>query len=95
MSPSAQSPPTLQPTAPQRAPASETSAADPDRDVPLTPTAEPGPSEPERPIPSRTEAARGPHLLIHHRSYRPPLLLDTAICVLLVLVVALFLRRVL
>jgi hypothetical protein len=46
-------------------------------------------------IASRTEAVRGSPLVIRYRSHRSPLLLDTAICVLLVLVVALLCRRVL
>jgi len=44
---------------------------------------------------SRTEASRGSTQALHHRSHRPPLLLDTAICVLVVLAVALLCRRVL
>lgn len=46
-------------------------------------------------IPSGTETIRGSQLPIRRRSHRPPLLLDTAIGVLLVLVVALLCRRVL
>ncbi|KAF8841189.1 UBC-like protein [Paxillus ammoniavirescens] len=49
----------------------------------------------DSPVASHTEAIRGSLQSLHHRSHRSPLLLDTVICVLLVLVVALLCRRVL
>ncbi|KAG8217447.1 hypothetical protein J3R82DRAFT_5592 [Butyriboletus roseoflavus] len=72
--------------------------SDPDPVVPSKPATEPVSSiteEREASIAGLTETIRGSPLVINHRSYRPPLLLDTAICVLLVLVVALLCRRVL
>lgn len=94
-------PPVLQsllPTTPQRScSGSETNTPDLDPAARSRPVAGLAPSiteERESPIPSRIEANRGSLPAIRRRSHRPPFLLDTAICVLLVLVVALFLRRV-
>jgi len=93
-----QSSPTLLSTTPQRScSGSETNTPDLDPTAPLTPVTGLAPSiteEQESPIPSRIEANRDSPPAIRRRSYRPPLLLDTAICVLVVLVVTLLLRRV-
>lgn len=72
--------------------------SDPDTVLPSTPATDPVAlitHERESSIAGAPEAIRGSPPVIHHRSYPPPLLLDTAICVLLVLVVALLCRRVL
>ncbi|KAI9566501.1 UBC-like protein [Boletus coccyginus] len=89
--------PTPLPTPPERSFGPETTISDPDPTVISTLVTESGPSvvEERDRIPSHTEAVRGSSLVIHHRSHRPPLVLDTAICVLLLLVVALLCRRVL
>ncbi|KAF9228006.1 UBC-like protein [Gyrodon lividus] len=89
------------PTAPERSSAPETSTLGlfaPDSPVSSTRSAEPEipiTQDQESSVGSHTEAIRGSPQTLHHRSHRPPLLLDTAICVLLVLVVALLCRRVL
>ncbi|KAG6376083.1 ubiquitin-conjugating enzyme/RWD-like protein [Boletus reticuloceps] len=89
--------PTPLPPAPERSPVPETTISDLDQAAISTLVTESRPSivgEQDR-TPSGTAATRGSQLPVHHRSHRPPLLLDTAICLLLVLVVALLCRRVL
>ncbi|KAG9318411.1 UBC-like protein [Chiua virens] len=89
--------PTPQPAAPERSSRPETSSSDPDRVGPSTLATEPGPATiqaRESPATAHTEAIRGSPLPVHC-SRRSPLLLDTAICVLVVLVIALLFRRVL
>ncbi|KAF8136285.1 UBC-like protein [Boletus edulis] len=87
-------PPTPLPPAPERSPVPEKTISDPDQAAISTLVTESRSSivgEQDR-TPSGTEAIRGSQLPVYHR---PPLLLDTAICLLLVLVVALLCRRVL
>ncbi|KIJ69486.1 hypothetical protein HYDPIDRAFT_106112 [Hydnomerulius pinastri MD-312] len=89
------------PTAPERSYAPETSALTlitPESPASLIPASEPETTinqDQESSLASRSEAIRGSPQALRHSSHRPPLLLDTAICVLLVLVVALLCRRVL
>ena len=81
--------PTPLPLAPERSSRPETSISDPDSATISTLVTKSEPS-----IPGERDS-RGSQPAIRRRSHRPPLLLDTAICVLLVLLVALLFRRVL